>query len=87
MQEIHQYLCWWVSAFFEISREEVEKMKVYISIDMEGISGMVDSSFVTPGDLRYERGTIIMTDEANAVAKAAFDGGATDVHSPDSRMA
>lgn len=52
----------------------MKKMKVFISIDLEGISGLVqwDSA-----DRQIERELI--TAEANAAIAGAFDGGATDV--------
>lgn len=59
-------------------------MKVYISVDMEGIAGVVAPDQVGPGQRDYERFRRIMTQEANAAARGAFDGGATDVWINDS---
>ncbi|AST94903.1 M55 family metallopeptidase [Shouchella clausii] len=47
-------------------------MNIYSSVDMEGITGLVDRQFVTPGERFYERGQQLMTDEVNHVAEAAF---------------
>nr|WP_285813594.1 M55 family metallopeptidase [Rossellomorea marisflavi] len=60
------------------------KVKIYISVDMEGISGLVDQTHVDSRMHNYERGRRIMTDEANAVITAAFEAGCTDILVNDS---
>lgn len=63
-------------------------MRVLISIDMEGIGGVVDPDDVTPGTAEYERHRMHMTEEANAAARGVFtaDPGATvlvsEAHGP-----
>jgi D-amino peptidase len=59
-------------------------MKVFISIDMEGISGVVSSEQCTPGNAEYERARILMTQEANAAILGARAAGATEVVVDDS---
>ncbi|MCC7359685.1 MAG: M55 family metallopeptidase [Anaerolineales bacterium] len=55
-------------------------MKVLISADMEGISGIVDWEEVTPGTSDYAaRGRQLMTDDVNAAINGAFTGGADEV--------
>lgn len=54
-------------------------MRVYISVDMEGITGVVNQTQTTPGERDYERFRRIMTREANAAIEGAVDGGATDL--------
>jgi D-amino peptidase len=54
-------------------------MRVYISVDMEGITGVVDVSQTRPGERDYERFRRIMTREANAAIDGALDGGATEI--------
>lgn len=55
-------------------------MKLLISCDMEGISGIVDWEQVTPGHAEYlSRGRKLMTDDVNAAIAGAFEGGATEV--------
>jgi len=55
-------------------------MKLLISCDMEGISGIVDWEQVTPGHVEYlSRGRKLMTDDVNAAIAGAFEGGATEV--------
>jgi len=59
-------------------------MKLYISIDMEGITGLVDNTFVDSRQYNYTRGQHIMTDEANHVIGTAFDEGCKEVIVNDS---
>ncbi|PPA69831.1 M55 family metallopeptidase [Jeotgalibacillus proteolyticus] len=59
-------------------------MKVYLSVDMEGITGLPDYTYVSSNEKNYERGRRIMTREANYVIQAAFDQGATEVLVNDS---
>jgi D-amino peptidase len=54
-------------------------VKVYISADMEGITGLVDAQDVQPAGRDYEHGRVMMTEDANAAVRGAFAGGATDV--------
>ena len=54
-------------------------VKVYVSVDMEGISGVADPGDVTPGSPRYERGREFMHGDANAAVAGAFDAGAEAV--------
>jgi len=48
-------------------------MKVLISVDMEGISGIVHPTETNPDRYDYERGRALMTAEANAVIAGVFD--------------
>lgn len=61
-----------------------EKLKVFISVDMEGISGVVnpEEAGATGPDYGYFRR--IMSQEANAAVLGAFDAGATEVVVRDS---
>jgi D-amino peptidase len=54
-------------------------MKVYISADMEGISGLVEAHDVQPNGSGYETGRKFMTEEVNAAVRGAVTGGATEV--------
>lgn len=51
-------------------------MNVYISVDMEGISGVVFPSQCSNGKLDYERFRRLMTAELNAAVEGALAGGA-----------
>ncbi len=59
-----------------------QKLKVYVSVDMEGISGVVSMAQVAGKD--YEWGREQMLAETNAAIAAAFDAGATEVLVNDS---
>lgn len=59
-------------------------MKVFISVDMEGITGITDPEDVLPDGADYQRGRVFMTRDANAAVLGAFDAGATEVLVNDS---
>ncbi|WOV87452.1 M55 family metallopeptidase [Sporosarcina oncorhynchi] len=59
-------------------------MKIYVSVDMEGITGLPDYTFVDSSKHNYERARRIMTEEANAIVTAAIHKGATQVFVNDS---
>ena len=54
-------------------------MKILISADMEGITGVTTWDHVTPGHQEYARFRKLMTDDVNAAVRGAFAGGADDV--------
>lgn len=54
-------------------------MKVFVSVDMEGVSGLTDPEEMRAGGRGYERGCELMTGDANAAVRAAFDAGAESV--------
>ena len=59
-------------------------MKVYISVDMEGIAGISHSLPTERGDTGYPAAVALMVGEANAAIDGAFVGGATEVLVNDS---
>lgn len=59
-------------------------MKVFISVDMEGITGITDPDEILAGGADYPRGRVAMTEDTNAAIAGAFDGGATEVLVNDS---
>lgn len=59
-------------------------LKVYISVDMEGIAGVVTGDQLAPSGFEYERFRRFMTDEAVAAVKGAKAAGATEVVVADS---
>ncbi|WHY62045.1 M55 family metallopeptidase [Cytobacillus firmus] len=59
-------------------------MKLYLSVDMEGITGLADHTHVGSSKHNYERSRVIMTDEANYVVTAAFEEGCSEVIVNDS---
>ena len=54
-------------------------MQVFISVDMEGISGLVRWPDVSADGIDFERNRVLMTQDANAAVRGAFDAGATEV--------
>jgi len=54
-------------------------MKVYISVDMEGVSGLVRWADVITAGMDYQLNRRFMTEDANAAIAGAFDAGATEV--------
>lgn len=59
-------------------------MRYYLSVDMEGITGLPDYTFVTSSERNYEHSRKIMTQEANAIIKSLYQNGATEVLVNDS---
>jgi D-amino peptidase len=59
-------------------------MKIFISVDIEGVAGVVTPQEGRPGNPEYEQARRLMTAEANAAIGGAFDGGATAVLVNDS---
>lgn len=63
---------------------EAQQLRVYISVDMEGVAGVVNEAQLAPGGFEYEKFRRLMTAEANASIEAAFAAGATKVTVSDS---
>jgi D-amino peptidase len=59
-------------------------MKVYVSVDMEGIGGISHTDPTERGDAGYPAAVALMVGEANAAIEGAFAGGATEVLVNDS---
>ena len=59
-------------------------MKVFISVDMEGVTALTDPEDTLPDGADYQRGRVFMTGDANAAVAGAFDAGATGVVVNDS---
>lgn len=54
-------------------------LKVFISVDMEGVSGVVNWDDVTVGGTDYGLFRRFMTEEANAAVAGALEAGATEI--------
>jgi D-amino peptidase len=54
-------------------------VRVFVSVDMEGVSGVERVHEVTPGRPAYDLFCKVMAGDANAVIDGAFAGGATEV--------
>jgi D-amino peptidase len=61
-----------------------KKLKVYISVDMEGVVGAVTGDQLGPGGFEYQRFREFMTREALAAVNAAKEAGATEIVVSDS---
>jgi D-amino peptidase len=59
-------------------------LKVYISVDMEGVAGVVTADQLNPAGFEYERFRHFMTDEALAAVRAAKQAGASEIVVSDS---
>jgi len=62
-------------------------MNVYISVDIEGVTGVVHGDMMMPTEREYDRGRRLMTADANAAVLGAVQAGATyilvnDGHGP-----
>lgn len=58
--------------------QQPRKLKVFVSVDMEGIAGVVTSDQLSPGSFEYERFRNFMTREALAAIEGARQAGATE---------
>jgi D-amino peptidase len=73
-----------VAAYPAASNATKPPLKIYISVDMEGVAGAVTADQLSPGGFEYERFRRFMTDEALAAVKGAKAAGATEVVVSDS---
>lgn len=61
-----------------------QRMKIYISADMEGVVGVVTGEQLGPTGFEYQRFRELMTQEVNAAIEGALAGGATEIVVSDS---
>ena len=54
-------------------------MRVYVSVDIEGITGVVHRDMMMPGEREYDRGRRLMTADANAAIEGLVRAGATEI--------
>lgn len=66
------------------SQTPAKKMKIFISADMEGVTGVVTGEQLGPTGFEYQRFREFMTQEVNAAIEAAFAAGATEIVVADS---
>jgi D-amino peptidase len=64
--------------------DSAKKLKVYISVDMEGVAGTVTADQLIPSGFEYERFRHFMTDETMAAVRAANEAGAGEIVVSDS---
>jgi D-amino peptidase len=80
---------WWSIVFIAtlgcaIPSDAQQKLKIYISADMEGVVGVVTDEQLGPSGFEYQRAREFMTAEVNAAIEAAFAAGATEILVSDS---
>ena len=74
-----------LAAIFSFAQQRPKPpLRVFISVDMEGISGIVHSDQTTPGTAEYADGRKWMAQDVNAAIEGAFEAGATEVVVNDS---
>ena len=67
-----------------VSAQQARPIKMYISVDMEGLTGVVTADQLSPAGFEYQKFREVMTDETNAAIQAARDNGATEFVISDS---
>ena len=78
-------LCTFAAAWLPaLADDSGKKLKVYISVDMEGVVGAVTGDQLGPSGFEYARFREFMTNEALAAIKAAREAGATEILVSDS---
>jgi D-amino peptidase len=74
-----------LTCVFSIAADaQARRVKIYISVDMEGITGVVTGDQLGPQGFEYSRFREFMTQEATTAIEAAFAGGATEIVVSDS---
>ena len=61
------------------AQQPAKKLKVFISVDMEGISGLINWDETSQGGPDYPLFRKFMTEEANAAIAGALEAGATEI--------
>jgi D-amino peptidase len=77
-------VCGWLPFNVGAAPSSPPELKIYISVDMEGVAGVVTADQLGPSGFEYERFRRFMTDEALAAVRAAKQAGATQVVVSDS---
>lgn len=70
--------------FAVVVNAQEQRLKIYISADMEGIAGVVTGEQLGPQGFEYARFREFMTQEVNAAIEGALSGGATQIVVSDS---
>jgi D-amino peptidase len=68
----------------QVPASSAKKLKIYISVDMEGIAGVVTADQLGPSGFEYERFRKFMTNETLAAVQAAREAGASEIVVSDS---
>jgi len=68
-----------VAALAAAGQQPAKKLKVFISVDMEGVAGLIHWDETGEGGADYPLFRRLMTEEANAAIAGALDAGATEI--------
>jgi len=79
-----RYLSLFLISLALASPASAQAKKVYISVDMEGLSGVSGDDQLAPGGAEYARSRKLMAEDTNAVIRGALEAGATDILVNDS---
>lgn len=63
---------------------QTRQVKIFISVDMEGVGGIGTSAMTSTGGKDYETGRKLMTNEVNAVVSTIFESGPATIVVNDS---
>src|SRR5580693_3504843 len=72
------------NAAAQTAADAAKKLKVYISVDMEGVAGVVTADQLGPSGFEYDRFRHFMTNETLAAIRAAKEAGAGEIVVSDS---
>lgn len=81
---LYVLLICWILAFPAQALEDQEGLKVFISVDMEGVSGVIHWEDVSRNGKDYNLFRKLMTEETNAAIEGAIAAGATKILVRDS---
>jgi len=73
-----------VAALAAYGQQPAKKLKVFISVDMEGVSGLIHWDETSEGGADYPLFRKLMTEETNAAIAGALEAGATEIVVRDS---
>jgi D-amino peptidase len=78
--------CWLLTPATEAQTpsQPAKKLKIYISVDMEGVAGVVTADQLVPAGFEYERFRHFMTNETLAAVRAAKESAVTEIVVSDS---
>jgi D-amino peptidase len=78
--------CWFLTPAAEAQTpsQPAKKLKIYISVDMEGVAGVVTADQLIPSGFEYERFRHFMTNETLAAVRAAKESAVTEIVVSDS---
>lgn len=67
-----------------LAHAQGDELRVFISVDMEGISGIAHSEMTSAAGAEYARGRNLVMGDVNAAIRGALDAGATEILVNDS---